>query len=376
MIVAGEASGDMHGAKLVHAMLQRDPNLLFRGVGGEALRAAGVDILYDASKIAVVGLVEVFAHLQDIRATLNGLTRQLKEQRPDLLILIDFPDFNLMLAKRAKKAGIPIFYYISPQVWAWRAGRVQKIARLVNKLAVILPFEKPFYQQRGMQHVEFVGHPLLDTVHSHVSKDVFRQNRQIDPAKVLIGMLPGSRTKEISSMLPVFIEAAKLIKQQKREVCFAIAVAPTIHKEQLGISEALSEELGLTIINEERYDMMAACDLVMAASGTVTLELAILNVPMVVAYRISPVTYFLGRRLIKVRYAALVNLVADKEVVPELLQDDCTGAKMKDAMLAIWPGTAGHEQMRKELRSVCRLLGKPGASDKAAGYALQTMRER
>lgn len=374
MIVAGEASGDMHGAKLVEAMRRKDPDLLFCGVGGEALRQAGVEILYEAAKIAVVGIIEVFSHLRDIRHTLNGLIARVREQPPDLIILIDFPDFNLLFAKKVKKHGIPIFYYISPQVWAWRAGRVRKIARLVDQMAVILPFEKKFYLERGMRRIEFVGHPLLDTVHSLLPRSVFRNQHAIADSKVLIGMLPGSRRKEISSMLPAFIEAAKLIKQARSNVCFALAVAPTIKREQLGITDEVIKELELTIITDDRYEMMVACDLVMAASGTVTLELAILKVPMVVAYRISPLTYFLGRRLIKVSYASLVNLVAERGVVQELLQKDFTAAKMKEALLAIWPDTAAYRLLREELSAVGKRLGAPGASDKAAEHAIKTMR--
>lgn len=374
MIVAGEASGDMHGAALVAAMSSLDPALHFSGVGDKALAAQGVEILYPSRQLAVVGIIEVLSHWREIREALNGLTRRLHDKRPSLLILIDFPDFNLILAKRAKRLGIPIFYYISPQVWAWRSGRVKNIARLVDKLAVILPFEKEFYRTRGMQQVEFVGHPLVDSVRQALLPGEFRKKHNIDPKATVVGILPGSRRREITSILPDFIETARLLVKKTalppENLCFLLPLAPTLTKENLGLSDNILRELNIKIIAEHRYDLMATCDLVMTASGTVALELALLHVPMVVTYRFSPLTYRLGLLLIKVKYASLVNLVADQAVVTELIQDDFTPAALADALLAIWPGTDRHRKAIHDLQEVCTHLGPPGASLQTAKLAL------
>ncbi len=373
MIVAGETSGDMHGAKLVEAMKFQDPNLHFYGIGSNELKEQGVEILYESHKIAVVGIVEVLFHLSDIRNAMNTLTSKLYSDKPALLILIDFPDFNLMLAKKAKKIGIPVFYYISPQVWAWRSGRVSKIAELVSQLAVILPFEKFFYQQRGMNHVEFVGHPLVDSVNPSISKDDFRLLHNIPSNATVVGILPGSRKKEISSILNDLIEAAKLLKQEENDLYFVLVLAPTIDNNTLGICDTIQQELSLKIITEDRYSSMAACDIAMVASGTVTLELAILNIPMVVVYRVSPLTYFLGKRLIKVKFASLVNLVAQNEVVKELLQDDFTPINLKNALSSILPNQQKNIETHEQLSYVSSLLGAPGASKNVANLAFNTM---
>ncbi|MBU4153067.1 MAG: lipid-A-disaccharide synthase [Proteobacteria bacterium] len=370
MIVAGEASGDMHGAALVAAMKEIDPTLHFFGVGDQALAEQGVDILYRSRQIAVVGIVEVLTHWRPIRDALAGLSRRLVEKTPRLLILIDFPDFNLILARRAKKLGIPVFYYISPQVWAWRSGRVKTIARLVDRLAVILPFEEEFYHSRGVEHVTFVGHPLVDSVRSEMHPGQFRKQVGLDAEGTVIGILPGSRKREITSILPDFVKTARLLKGQDATLSFLLPLAPTLTEKDLGLSEKERQELSITVVTGYRYELMAACDVVMAASGTVTLELALLGVPMVVTYRIAPLTYFLGRRLVSVQFASLVNLVAGREVVQELIQTDFTPEKLAQALRVLWPGTERQAKMVRDLREVGARLGRPGASRNAARLAL------
>ncbi len=369
MIVAGEASGDMHGAKLIAAMREQAPDLAVCGIGGPALAAQGVEILYDSSQLAVVGIVEVISHFRFIREAMQALEKRLREQPPRLLILIDYPDFNLILAKKAKRLGIPVFYYISPQVWAWRSGRVKTIKKLVDRMAVILPFEKDFYQKRGME-VEYVGHPLMDTVHAARPRAEFLQSLGIAPDSQVIGILPGSRKREIAGMLPVFLAAAKLMQAQLVEPVFLLPLAPTLSEDDLlahGLAEAGVE---VRVIRENRYELMAACDAVMAASGTVSLELAILDVPMVVSYRVSPLTYFLGRRLIKVQYASLVNLVAGREVVPELLQDEAVPERIADATVRLVANQAERIRMLEGLAEVRERLGGAGASARTARLAL------
>lgn len=376
MIISGEASGDLHGANLVKAIRAQKSNVTFCGMGGTALAETGVELLYDAAKLSVVGLFEVFSHLKDIRKARNLLIARMRQDKPAVLILIDFPDFNLSLAKKARSLGIPVFYYISPQVWAWRSGRVRKIAKLVNKMAVILPFEKEFYRQRGME-VEFVGHPLLDHVKTTIPPESFRQQRGIDERSRVIGILPGSRKKEVQSILPVFLETAKNMTLNSQEkVVFFLALAPSLTREDLHCDELFADLPNVQIIKGDRYDLMAACDVVMAASGTVTLELAILNIPMVVAYKISPLTYFLGRKLIKVQYASLVNLVADEEIVEELLQEDCTADNLEVALKKIWPGSQKHNEMKERLQDVCEMLGGPGASRRTARLIIDLLERK
>ncbi len=369
MIVAGEASGDMHGAKLVAAMREQAPDLAVCGIGGPALAGQGVEILYDSAQLAVVGIVEVLSHLGFIREAMHALEKRLREQPPRLLILIDYPDFNLILAKKAKRLGIPVFYYISPQVWAWRSGRVKTIKKLVDRLAVILPFEKEFYRQRGM-NVDFVGHPLMDTVQTTRTREDYLQSLGIAPESTVIGILPGSRRREIAGMLPVFLAAARLIQARLGKPVFLLPLAPTLSEDDLlahGLAEAGIE---VRVVREERYELMAACNAVMAASGTVSLELAILDVPMVVSYRVSPLTYFLGRRLIKVQYASLVNLVAGREVVEELLQEEAVPEKIAAATVRLVTNQAERTLMLAGLAEVRELLGGAGASVRAARLAL------
>ena len=369
MLVAGEASGDMHGAKLVAAMREQTPNLAVCGIGGPALAAQGMEILYDSSRLAVVCILEVISHLRFICEAMRALGKRLREQPPDLLILIDYPDFNLILAKKARRLGIPVFYYISPQVWAWRSGRVKTIKRLVDRLAVILPFEKEFYRERGMK-VEYVGHPLLDTVRAAKPRAEFLASLGIAPESTVIGILPGSRRREIAAMLPIFLAAAKLMEKQLGQVAFLLPLAPTLSEADLLANGLAQAGVEVRVIRENRYELMTACDAVMAASGTVSLELAILAVPMVVSYKVSPLTYFLGRRLIKVQYASLVNLVAGREVVPELLQDEARPEKIAAATVRLVANRAERARMLAGLAEVRARLGGEGASIRAARLAL------
>jgi lipid-A-disaccharide synthase len=377
MIIAGEASGDLHGARLVTAMKACRPELSFCGMGGRELAAAGVDILFEAKKIAVVGIVEVFSHLPDILAARKILRKALVQDRPSLLILIDFPDFNLMLAKFAKKLGIPVFYYISPQVWAWRSGRVKTISQRVDRIGVILPFEEEFYRSRGVV-ADYVGHPLLDSVSSSSSREEFCRSYGIDPNATCIGLLPGSRKKEISSLLPTLLQAGqRLQKKSAKKLVFLLPLASTVSEEEIrdnGLDE-FGQGLDLYLIKEKRYDMMAACAAAVVVSGTVTLELAILNTPMVVVYKVSPRTYFLGKLLVnkEIKHFSLVNLIAGKEVVPELLQEEVTMERIEEELSSILFHSERREEMLKGLFYVRNCLGKPGASDKAAQLALSLM---
>lgn len=387
LIVTGEASGDMHGARLVEAMLAMRPDLSFAGIGGRELTAADVDMLFDASKLAVVGITEVLSHLGDILAARRAVIRRMQEEKPALLILIDYPDFNLLLAAKAKKLGIPVFYYISPQVWAWRSGRVKKIGRLTDRVAVILPFEKDFYAARGVA-VDFVGHPLKDTVGRDkvAGKEDFLQahNLSVTPETRIIGLLPGSRSKEIRSLLPDFLAAARILvrSNQNTKWLFLLPRASTVSEELLLASglaacqEDTENKLDIHVLTDSRYDVMAACDAVVAASGTVTLELAILGIPTLTTYRVSPRTYRLGRLLIRhIRYFSLVNLIADKEIIPELLQDEVTPAALAEQLEVMVNDRAYRKKCIQGLSEVAEKLGPPGCAQRAAKLAFTCMQE-
>lgn len=370
MIVAGEASGDLHGANLARALTRLAPESSICGMGGTAMAEAGVEILYDAARMAVVGLIEVISHFSDIRAARLSLLTELRDNRPDLLILIDYPGFNLMLAEQAKKLDIPVFYYISPQVWAWHASRVKKIRRLVERMAVILPFEQEFYRRKGMT-VDFVGHPLLDSVTNNLSRSEFLEQYHIPANATVVGLLPGSRKKEIANLLPVYLETAKHLAEGHDELVFLLPLAPSLSRADLDANGLADCMVQVKVIESDRYEMMAACDAVIAASGTVTLELAILNIPMIVAYRTSPLTCWLARKLVDVKYMSLVNLVADREVVPELLQEEVTAASLADQIAPLLFAPKVIETMRQGLAEVRERLGGPGASERAAKIALE-----
>lgn len=375
MIVAGEASGDLHGANLVRAMRAIRPELQFSGMGGIELDRAGVELLCDAAKIAVVGAFEVLSHLGDILAARRALIARMHSHQPGLLILIDYPDFNLLLAKEAKKLGIPVLYYISPQIWAWRKSRVHKIARLTDRVAVILPFEQAFYAKYGYA-VDFVGHPLLDSVQPQMSPAAFRQSQGIGADRTLVGLLPGSRRKEIAALLPTFLAAAALVAEQQPNVTFLLPLAPTIDRALLdahGLA-TYQQQLDIRVVSEDRYSMMAACNAAVAASGTVLLELAILGVPCVATYRLSPLTYILGRLLIRgLRFFSLVNLIAEREIIPELLQHAVTPERIAQELQPLLHQSSARSAMREGFTEVCQRLGGPGASTRAAEVALHLL---
>lgn len=370
MIVAGEASGDLHGANLVKAIKELAPRAAVCGMGGEAMAAQGVEILYDAARMAVVGLVEVLSHYGDIRAAQQTMLNRLRKQPPQLLILIDYPGFNLWLAKKAKRLGITIFYYISPQVWAWHASRVKTIRRLVDRMAVILPFEQEFYRQRGME-VEFVGHPLLDSVVSRRSREEFLAAHGVDPQATVVGLLPGSRRKELATLLPDFLAAAQRLAERHDNLVFLLPLAPGLDQSDLDCNGLADSQLPVKVVRGERYELMAACNAVLAASGTVTLELAFLDVPMVAAYRTAPFTYWLGRKLVKVKFMTLVNLVVDREVVPELLQDEVSPQSLADHLSPLLFDRQAIDATHQGFAELRQRLGGPGASHRAARLALE-----
>ena len=365
MIIAGETSGDMHGAKLVGAMQKRNNDLFFCGIGGKALRETGVDILIDAHEISVVGITEVFSKIPNILRSLRMVKKTFKTTRPDLLILIDFPDFNLHVAGTAKKMGIPVLYYISPQIWAWRPGRTKKIGRLVDHMAVILPFEKDFYRKQKIP-VTFVGHPLMEN--SLPEKQRIEDKWMNDiPA---IGLLPGSRRGEIERHLPVMINAARILLKKFKTIKFIVSLSPDVEEKHIKeIVQKHKGEADFEISAGDVRKVFERCKIVMAASGTVTLESAISGTPMVIIYKISQLSYRLGKAMIRVKNIGLVNLIAGKEIVPELIQEEASATRIADTVFKMLSDSSGLKQLSLELLTLRDKLGGPGASGRVADIA-------
>lgn len=369
VIVAGEVSGDMHGANVVRALKSQDNSLFICGVGSRAMRAAGAKILIDADELAVVGITEAIAKAPGLLKARNQLKRLLAGLKPNLLILIDFPDFNLHMAKIAKNLGIPVLYYISPQIWAWRAGRVKKIKATVDHMAVILPFETSFYQKHDVP-VTFVGHPLMDRLSTSTCSVDFKP---LMPNQPVVGLLPGSRDREVNSLLPTMLQAAKLLQNDLTNIQFRVSCAPSIDRAHIADLIAKHPLDNIEISNEPVSDLFAKCHLAIVASGTVTLEAALCVTPMIITYAISPISYWLGRLLIHVEHIGLVNLIAEKRIVPELVQKEATPVKIYRQAHQILTDNQRYQQTCKNLLQVRDRLGQPGAAQKVAQIAINLM---
>jgi lipid-A-disaccharide synthase len=375
LIVTGEASGDLHGANLIHAVQALDPRWRFFGVGGPRMAEAGCEILIPGEEIAVMGLVEVLGHLPVIRRAFNKLSAILTgPDRPAALVLIDFPEFNLRLAKVAKRAGVPVLYYVSPQVWAWRQGRVRKIAAVVDRLAAIFPFEPEFYRGLPIQ-VEYVGHPLLDEFRVEHEKTVFLERLGIDAARTVVGIFPGSRRNELRYNLEVMLDAAALIHQRRQDTVFLLPVAPTL--DPAAVEALLADRrLPVTLVGGNIYDTASACQAILAVSGTVTLQIALAGTPMAIVYRMAPLTYAIGKRLVKVSHIGLANIVAGEGVVREFIQDQATAENLAAEILHIVDDPAYARQLCRGLTKVRDLLGQPGCSERVASMLMTLIDER
>ena len=366
VIVAGEASGDQHGAQLIKAMQEKNPALFFCGIGGPALRQAGVRILVDASELTVVGITEVFSKLPGILKGMGIIKKLLRSLKPELLILIDFPDFNLHLAATAKKIGIPVLYYISPQIWAWRRGRVKRIGRLVDHMAVILPFEQQFYTANHVP-ATFVGHPLLDAP-LPTADQIFTTGGE---GQVTIGLVPGSRDNEITRHLPVMLNTAGILKDRLKQVRFIISHAASVERKQIEMIVAEHPcRLNVEIISDGVETVFARSDVIVAASGTVTLQAAIHGAPMVIIYKVSPISFLLGRALIRVPNIGLVNLVAGRQLVPEFVQNAASAENISSAVEKMLADRVQLNHLKKQLFALRDVLGGAGASDRVAELAL------
>ncbi|MGZ6236008.1 MAG: lipid-A-disaccharide synthase [Syntrophales bacterium] len=364
MIVAGEASGDLHGGNLVQAMHKIDPEIRFYGVGGGNLKEAGAELIADAADMAVVGLTEVVSKLGMILKVMTQLKASLKKDKPDLVILIDYPDFNLPIAKAAKKYGIKVFYYISPQVWAWRRGRIGKIQKVVDKMAVILPFEADLYKEAGVD-VTFVGHPLLDVVRTKYPRKEALRRFNLREDATTVGILPGSRESEVTRLLPVMLGAAEIIEKQIGPVQFVLPLAATL--DIAFVSQIIARySVPVRLIPNEVYDVIGCADIAMVASGTATLETALMETPMVIIYKVSAPSYYVGKMVINVDHIGLVNIIAGKTVVPELIQFEASPEKIAAEVMDILATKERMESMKAELKKIRDMLGSHGAAERVA----------
>ena len=370
MLVVGEASGDMHGASLVNALLKRDPNLTFFGVAGDQLQQTSFETLFTVSELTGMGLLELAGNIKNIVAAYRLLRRTLRTRRPNLLILIDFPELNLRLAKLAKRLGVPVLYYVSPQVWAWRRGRIRQIAQVVDQMAVVFPFEVELYKGHQMP-VEFVGHPLLDVVRVSQEPDSTLREIGLKKEKPVIALLPGSRRKEIAYHLPVMVTAATELKRLEQAQFFCVR-ASTLDRAELQ-KELDRAGFVIPIVEAGRYNAVNAADLVWAASGTATLETALLEKPMIVVYRVSWITYWLARLLVKIEYIGIANIIAGKAIVPELVQSALSPERLVHESQAILNDHDARRTMIANLRKLREQLGSPGAANRVAELAVSIM---
>jgi lipid-A-disaccharide synthase len=372
MIVAGEASGDKHAAHLIEALRELRPEIQFEifGSGGEEMRSAGGETLVDARELAIMGALEVASALPKFLRVFRELREAANIRKPDAVILVDFPEFNLRLAKKLKRDGHRVLYYISPQVWAWRSYRVKQIKRDVERMLVILPFEKAFYEEHGVE-VDYVGHPLLDSVKVTSSRAEFCQKNQLDGTKEVIALLPGSRRKEVSYILPPMLEAARECYQKNPEWQFMIPLAKTIDREV--VTAMLGDTANVKIIEGDTYNAVNAADLAVVASGTATLETAIIGTPMIICYRASSLNWKLFTPLIKVPFVGMPNLIAGRVVAPEILQDQLTGANLSLEINAMLSDPSRLQKARLDLRKVRENLGEANASQRAAQVILESI---
>ena len=373
MVSCGEASGDLYAGALIAALRRREPGIDVFGLGGERFTAAGGRLIADFHGLSVTGLTEALSVVPRSFATMRRLVAAAKAQQPQALVVIDYPDFNFRLMARVKRLGIPVVYYISPQLWAWRARRIKTMKRVVDRVLPIFPFEEALYQRHGID-VRFVGHPLIDLAKAHHDRESYLRRLNLDPSRPVLALLPGSRANELQQLGSVLAQAIPLIAAQVPGVQFVIARAPNLHDghfDTFGISGA-----AIRIADGAADDVLNASDAVVTASGTATVQTALHGKPMVVVYKVSPMTYRLAKRMTLVDTYAMVNLIAGERVVVELIQDACTPEAVATEAVRVLTDVAYRAQMITSLEEVRRRLGGPGASDRAADAILEITRPR
>ncbi|MGA6826602.1 lipid-A-disaccharide synthase [Nitrospira sp. NS4] len=371
LIISGEASGDLHGANLARALKELDPAVTLVGVGGAAMKAAGVRLVEGFGHLDIMGMIGLSA-LRAVIKRFAAMRRLLRSEPWDAVVFIDNPGLNLRYAWFAKAAGLRVIYYIAPQVWAWRPGRMKYIQQRVDHVMVILPFEPELYHRVGLP-CTFVGHPLLDAVAPHYDRPSLRVRFRLKSGGTVVALLPGSRAREVQSLLPTLLEAAERLARDRPDTQFILAQASTISDDLL---QPLLQQsaVPVTVVKEQASEVMAVSDLVLVASGTATLQAAVVGTPMVLLYRTDRLTYRLARLLIRVQWIGLVNLVAGRSVVPELIQDEATGERLYEEARRLLEDRAAYDEMKRALAAVKASLGEPGASSRAAQVVLNACR--
>lgn len=373
MLSCGEASGDLYAGALVDALRARDPQLDVFGLGGDRFEAAGGRLLGDFHALSVTGLVEALRVLPDSWAMLRRLLAAARQERPDVLVVIDYPDFNFRLMASVRRLGVPIVYYVSPQLWAWRAGRIQTMKALCDRVLPIFPFEEPLYREQGMD-VRFVGHPLVDLIPTHGSRDDIARRLDLDPSRPIVALLPGSRRNELQRLVPVLAAAVPRIASAVVGTQFVVARAP--HLPDSFFLPFHGVGASLRVVEGRTDEVLAASDAVVTASGTATVQAALHGTPMVVVYRLAPLTYKLGKPLVRVPMYSMVNLVAGERVVEELIQDACTPEKVARETVRLLTDNERVAEMKERLAIVRARLGGSGASGRAAEAILEVAGRR
>lgn len=366
-VIAGETSGDMRGGPLLQHMKKLRPDLRFIGIGGDHMAEQGMELLYHSREMAFLGFFEVVRHYPFIRKVFYHLVDTVRKEKPSMIILIDYPGFNLRFARKMHELGIPMLYYISPQVWAWGKDRVKKIAKWIGRLLVILPFEKAIYEKEGMD-VHFVGHPLRDEVVPPDSSRSFLKSLNFSEKQPILGLLPGSRRQEVEKLLPDILTGYKLLKQQIPDLQAVLGMAPTLSDE---FYHQFLNPNEIKCVRDQSYNVMAHSDAVFVASGTATLETGLLGTPMVIVYRIAPISYLMGKYLVKIKNIGLVNIVAGETVVPERIQDDVNGKTLAETMYPLLADKKVQKEIKEKLHRVQDNLGEKGASKRAAEKAVE-----
>ncbi len=371
MISCGEPSGDLYAGALVEALRQRDPSVEAFGLGGERMAAAGAELIADFRGLSVTGLVEAVKVLPSNWRAYKRLVQAARNRRPDVLVLIDYPDFNFRLMGAVKRLGIPTVYYISPQLWAWRPGRMQTMKRAADRVLVIFPFEEALYRREGVD-VAFVGHPLLELSRPSAERADLSRQFGLEGARPIVALLPGSRPNELERLTPVLLDAAARVAGRVPDARFIVARAPHLSDELYeGYHQA-----GARVVEGRTDDVLHVSDLVLTASGTATVQTAIHGKPMVVLYKLAPLTYTLGKPLARVDMYAMVNLIAGRRIVRELIQDECTAEAVADEAVRLLTDAPAYRQLTYDLAGVVRALGGPGASGRAADAVLDIARRK
>ncbi len=368
---AGESSGDQHAASMFEQLQLLIPGVRGLGMGGAKMRQAGIDICVDSSGIGVIGLIEVLRHYREIQAALKRMKALIVQEKPDLLVCVDYKEFNLKLARFAKQQGVKVLFYVSPQVWAWRPGRVITYGRAIDMMAVIFPFETAYYEAENIP-VRYVGHPSVDKVKPLRSRQQDLKLFGLNPAYPVVGLLPGSRVNEIRRLLPVTLAAAAKLAEKNPHLQFVLPQADSIADDIL-LPYLQEVKQDIKVVKNQPYDAIQCCDAVMTASGTASLEIALMQVPMVIAYKLSALTYWLGKYLVKIPYIGLPNIVAGKQIVKELIQHDVTAEALADEVWHLLEEQGYRQQVVKDLKAVKSILGSGGGSKNMALLACEML---